>query len=414
MGFGALVQIAYLIGNGFDIHLGLESKYQQFYGWLLKELDKEDNSEDKLFNVDNNELVQEFLLHKDPWHIKNQNSNITINWKDDDWADFEASLLNNIRMLSKQDNANEKVKKQIRNLQQVNKLLAYYLKQQTEIIESKINFDICNIELSLSQQFSKLPSEDFELIKNLLTQQFKKLPQKKQSGNISFINFNYTFLLQQFINSREIIAIDGLHSILNFSNFNLNSKIYYPNGNFLDTPELGIGTKEEIPESLELTENEINYLAKESFARIKRDGRVNKISSLISEADITLIYGLSLGESDDFYISKVMENLLKNENHVTIITYYNERYSTSELDIDLMDQVSNIKKRIVNSYLHICQLKNISVPDDKRSLLNSVSNRILVLFDHGLRKNEETNKLSFFPFSIKEQNDNSNESSSKN
>ncbi|MBZ1528231.1 hypothetical protein J3325_10860, partial [Leuconostoc mesenteroides] len=214
-----------------------------------------------------------------------------------------------------------------------------------------------------------------------------------------------------FINSREIIAIDGLHSILNF---NLNSKIYYPNGNFLDTPELGIGTKEEIPESLELTENEINYLAKESFARIKRDGRVNKISSLISEADITLIYGLSLGESDDFYISKVMENLLKNENHVTIITYYNERYSTSELDIDLMDQVSNIKKRIVNSYLHICQLKNISVPDDKRSLLNSVSNRILVLFDHGLRKNEETNKLSFFPFSIKEQNDNSNESSSKN
>lgn len=111
MRFGALVQIAYLIGNGFDIHLGLESKYQQFYGWLLKELDKEDNSEDKLFNVDNNELVQEFLLHKDPWHIKNQNSNITINWKDDDWADFEASLLNNIRMLSKQDNANEKVKK---------------------------------------------------------------------------------------------------------------------------------------------------------------------------------------------------------------------------------------------------------------------------------------------------------------
>ncbi|MEN2370598.1 AbiH family protein [Leuconostoc lactis] len=409
-----MVQIAYLIGNGFDIHLGLESKYQQFYGWLLKELDKEDNSEDKLFNVDNNELVQEFLLHKDPWHIKNQNSNITINWKDDDWADFEASLLNNIRMLSKQDNANEKVKKQIRNLQQVNKLLAYYLKQQTEIIESKINFDICNIELSLSQQFSKLPSEDFELIKNLLTQQFKKLPQKKQSGNISFINFNYTFLLRQFINSRKIIAIDGLHSILNFSNFNLNSKIYYPNGNFLDTPELGIGTKEEIPESLELTENEINYLAKESFARIKRDGRVNKISSLISEADITLIYGLSLGESDDFYISKIMENLLKNENHVTIITYYNERYSTSELDIDLMDQVSNIKKRIVNSYLHICQLKNISVPDDKRSLLNSVSNRILVLFDHGLRKNEETNKLSFFPFSIKEQNDNSNESSSKN
>lgn len=68
----------------------------------------------------------------------------------------------------------------------------------------------------------------------------------------------------------------------------------------------------------------------------------------------------------------------------------------------------------MNSYLHICQLKNISVPDDKRSLLNSVSNRILVLFDHGLRKNEETNKLSFFPFSIKEQNDNSNESSSKN
>lgn len=408
MRFEKVVQIAYLIGNGFDIHLGMQSKYQQFYSWLSEEIENPKNSKKEIFNIRNNELIQEFILHNNPWHFEPYAKN---EWsKDDDWSDFEASLLNNIRRLSKTQNANEKVKKQIRNLQQVNKLLKKYLKLQTENVEQQLDFDSCDIEVSLSNQFSRLPYEDFLLIRTLLNREFKNFPQKRQSGNIKFINFNYTFLLQKFISSKPFVTIKGLHDFLNFNSFSINSTIHYPNGNFIDTPELGIGTKEEIPENLTLSENEINYLSKESFARIRRDNRVNEISAVIANSDITFLYGLSLGESDDFYISKVMESLLKNENHVAIITYFNENYSEGAFDIDIMDQISAVKIRLVQSYLHICQLKNISVEDDENSLLNAVSNRIIVLFDHGLRENEQTEKMNFFPFSSKEQNNSSDKS----
>lgn len=405
MRFEKVVQIAYLIGNGFDIHLGMQSKYQQFYSWLSEEIENPKNSKKEIFNIKNNELIQEFILHNNPWHFEESEKD---EWsQDNDWSDFEASLLNNIRCLSKTQNANGKVKKQIRNLQQVNKLLKKYLKLQTENVEQRLDLDSCDIEVSLSNQFSRLPSEDFLLIRTLLNREFKNFPQKRQSGDIKFINFNYTFLLQKFISSKPFVTIKGLHDFLNFNSFSINSTIHYPNGNFIDTPELGIGTKEEIPENLTLNDNEINYLSKESFARIRRDNRVNEISAVIANSDITFLYGLSLGESDDFYISKVMESLLKNENHVAIITYFNENYSEGEFDMDIMDQISAVKIRLVQSYLHICQLKNISVEDDENSLLNAVSNRIIVLFDHGLRENEQTEKMNFFPFSSKAQNNSS-------
>lgn len=246
-----MVKIAYLIGNGFDIHLGLPSKYSQFYQWLY-EVFKNHLNDSKYQTLMNrkNSLVQELMTAfelKTNGEINNFNSTEL-------WSDFEETLKNKIHQLSKNEDADFEVGQLVENLQDINALMTFYLKEELKTIEKINEFSANTVSNSLSTPINQLQSEQLHLLKSLIRNEIESHSYKANDHLINFIDFNYTPLLEQYLAGSSSMVINEISDIFpsSYKGMKLSDKIEYPNGNFNDTPELGIGTKDDLPDNLHL------------------------------------------------------------------------------------------------------------------------------------------------------------------
>ncbi|WP_273730027.1 AbiH family protein [Leuconostoc mesenteroides] len=182
-----MVKIAYLIGNGLDIHFGLHSKYIDFYEWLKVNPKKHEN----------NNLISDILKNI---YADQTNDDEKGNWdKLTDWSDFEKELKRDLEFISKDPQANKIASQRVQNLEEVSLLLREYLQSQIQELMPLIEFNSELSAKSLSTPFMKLPPTYMELIRNRLENTFQNSPYKKSSSSINFINFNYTNLLFEYM-----------------------------------------------------------------------------------------------------------------------------------------------------------------------------------------------------------------------
>ncbi|MDI6498924.1 AbiH family protein [Leuconostoc suionicum] len=392
-----MVKIAYLIGNGFDIHLGLPSKYSQFYQWL-HEVFKNHINDSKYKTLMNrkNDLVQELIM---AFELKTNGEKNNFN-STDLWSDFEEELKNRIHQLSENEDANFKVGQLVKNLQDINALMTFYLKDKLKTIEKVNEFSANTVENSLSKPINQLESEQLNLLKSLIRNEIESHNYKANNHLINFIDFNYTPLLEQYLAGSSSIVINEISDIFSssYKNMKLSDKIEYPNGNFNDTPELGIGTKDDLPDNLHLTKIQTNYLVKEAFARRRMDGRVTRIKKIIEEADIIIFYGLSLGQSDDLYISTVVSSLMSNPNKFVIIIMFNPYFEPSNITMDIMQHEEDIKHRLIDSYYHMNNTNSETIDKETNEMLEHLDSRIIVLFDNGRKPDDDSTKMLYFPY----------------
>ncbi|MFT8703717.1 MAG: hypothetical protein ABF755_03045 [Oenococcus oeni] len=76
----------------------------------------------------------------------------------------------------------------------------------------------------------------------------------------------------------------------------VNKKFLHPNRTFSETSIVGVGREEDIPKELNLEDYQIGYLSKLDFARGRQDGRVEETFRRLKDSDVTVIYGMSIGE----------------------------------------------------------------------------------------------------------------------
>ncbi|MBU7450193.1 AbiH family protein [Leuconostoc citreum] len=392
-----MVKIAYLIGNGFDIHLGLPSKYSQFYQWLYEVFKNHinDSKYKTLMNRKNN-LVQELMTAfelKTNGEINNFNSTEL-------WSDFEETLKNRIHQLSKNEDANFEVGQLVENLQDINALMTFYLKEKLKTIEKINEFSDNKVSNSLSKPINQLQSEQLNLLKSLIRNEIESHSYKANDHLINFIDFNYTPLLEQYLAGSSSTIINEISDLFpsSYKSMKLSDKIEYPNGNFNDTPELGIGTKDDLPDNLHLTKIQTNYLVKEAFARRRMDGRVTRIKKVIEDADIIISYGLSLGQSDDLYLSTVVSSLISNPNKFAIIVMFNSYFEPSNITMDIMQQEQDTKERLIDSYYHMNKANSEDIGKEADEMLEDLDSRIIVLFDNGRKPDDDSTKMLYFPY----------------
>lgn len=338
------MNIAFLIGNGFDLNLGLETRYEHFYKYYCGKKSK-------------NAVIERFKQD-----INNPNY---------DWSDLELALGEYSARFAYNQQAEF-----IALLDDIQDSLAEYLDaQMKQVIVPKsavVRFDeyICNIEKYLTPA----DAESFNAYKDMLLD---------KGNTIDFIIFNYTNTLERLLTWRgnSIIASDD-RTIIN--------SIEHIHGTTKSNMILGVNDESQIANS-SFAESEIILEAfKKQEMNINTETlRAERCKKIIDEADFICIFGMSLGETDNCWWQHIVHRLNTSMACAAVFS------KTEEISPRRMYRTGAKKRNIKNRFFD-----HIMLTEEE---IDSISKHIYVSLNSGLFDGIE---LEFKKEIVKKEEDN--------
>lgn len=275
------MNITFFIGNGFDINLGLSTRYSDFYPYFLN------NASDK--NI-----------------IK-----CWIDGKEKLWSDLEEKLGQEISKIPE-----GKLEQFYDDKDELDRLLIEYLeKEQEKYIFDDLGAIKKEFSRSMLTFFSELSVEDVASIKKTMEMY------KNEDYLYSFITFNYTNILDKIVKlySEKEVVIATHQGNSNTKN-NKISKIIHIHGTTDEEMILGVNDIDQIGNSL-LKEEEIfldTFIKRRMNNNIGQRKTENAID-IVNKSHIICIFGMSIGNTDKMWWETLIEWLLSNENNKLII-----------------------------------------------------------------------------------------------
>ena len=270
------MRILHLIGNGFDLNLGLETSYLNFYlHYILKDVEKE--------------------------HLKRLVEDISkyINKKPSDtqWADLEIGLGDYTKQIKSEDEF-------LDIYQDMNLELKQFIKQQEEKLEIKGSGKLKD---DLIKPAKNLRENDKILLQNY----YKQWGKTTWYANI--ITFNYTNTIEKLLDYKGSNDFTLGRTPVNSGYSCLLQSVKHIHGNVNDKSVLlGVDNLEQVRnENLRSSELVTDLLVKpQSNEAIGRmiDKQCEK---LIQDANLICLFGLSLGDSDKKWWNLIGEQLKK-------------------------------------------------------------------------------------------------------
>lgn len=302
--------ITYLIGNGFDINLGLKTKYTDFYGEYIASVK----------DLDDNDCRKRFAMK--------------IDGNYENWADFEAGFAENIT------GGKDAV---IKILSDFNEKFASYLMSETY----KCNYKSPDIH----KEFDKFLYGWIDLLeikdKRRIYPTFQNLTPK--GAYVNFINFNYTNVLQNLLGSQR--KMGRVLAEINTNVYLYLDKHIQIHGRMHDNIIIGINSLEQI-----LDEDTKRDISVEKYC-VKR--KINEalgfsveeesFIQLIKSSSIIISYGLSFGKTDLCRWEIVSEWIRENEYHFLVVFKYSinfNNYPRSYLQL-LLDAIDQAKDQML-------------------------------------------------------------------
>lgn len=289
--------VTFIIGNGFDLHMGMKTKYVDMYDGYIESKSK-------------SECIRNFkaILRRD------KPKDYTT------WADFEIQMGQTISEFDDERDFIECVR-------DFKEYLAKHLRHEQSLFTN----ELLNVE-------DKLISSE---MKNSLRKFHYSLIQKDkdyvdfgiiQSSDYNFITFNYTNILEQLLEK------------IYFEQFEPTLKINTPlhiHGTLDNGIVLGIDNEDQLSsdvkfdKSIRLTRSFI----KPFFNTIIDPDFVHKVKETIQNSSVICIYGLSLGQSDLTWIQLIIEWLKSSPSHHLV--YF--KHSDKEVNLWHKDLVMDIE-----------------------------------------------------------------------
>lgn len=141
---------------------------------------------------------------------------------------------------------------------------------------------------------------------------------RKQPTNYSFISFNYTTILDFFVEcyNRDIYTPKQTYSF---------ADPIHLHGRLNEDVILGVDNEEQISNNFELTVRGRRAFIKPRINQDYDQGRVEEARSIISSSDMICVYGMSFGASDLSWTSAIMEWLQHDSSHHLIYNYFDPK-----------------------------------------------------------------------------------------
>lgn len=279
-----MTRITFLIGNGFDLNVGLDTRYADFYEYYIKN-------------------------HPDDILAKAIGANYIY------WSDLELGLGRYTEQVKPEDedsfwDSEENLEQELANFLEIQM-------NRVNITDDEIKTETAvEMQRSLTEFHRKLPELQQQHI-------YHVLDSIKEKIIYSFITFNYTNILDQCLQiTKKVIPTDlGKH--------NANDGLIYSHtiGDVLHihgTTDaemvLGVNDEEQIANK-EFNKNTLyrQLLIKEETNRRFDRGKVEEAHHIIDDSIVICVFGMSIGRTDKMWWQYICEWLENSENHFLII-----------------------------------------------------------------------------------------------
>lgn len=321
------MKTVYLIGNGFDVNLGLQTKYSDFYKYYL--------GLDGAKDCDNISKLKE--------HLKNSLSSNSMFWSDLEEAlgMYTTELRTYEDLEEAYDNINEEMRKYIHSI-------------ECSPLPDGIDSELLKKNISAPQMFLT-PAEQ-----NIINSIYNNI--NYDVHHISIVNFNYTTTIEKILDFKGKPLELGLATYHNNYKTQLEN-VFHIHG-LTDNPLIGINDISQIGnEEFRTNLDVIEYLVKPKINSMLGHLIDRRAKDAIKEAKLICIYGLSLGKTDNLWWKLVGERLL---NGVTAILYVYD------------ENASNLVPRKLGRYQRCWKNKLCDMAKIQNDQRDSVMSRIIV------------------------------------
>ena len=332
------MNITFFIGNGFDIGMGINSKFKDFYPiYQAQSLEKEDR-------------------------IRMLSENIKSDY--DTWSDFETALG---KYTSKFDIDNKQ--DFIDQAKDFERDFVDYLKVQEGMLSFSNTKEISNtIVKALTQYYynGNLPVESANVFSKIYTSH------NRENHNYYFINFNYTQTLKKCISTLENNIVSKRKYGNSAECVDRIIKIVDIHGQIGLNPIIGVNDTEQIEnKALAKDRRFTRYIVKPTLNQLLRNGNDAAAEEVIAQSNIICIYGMSLGATDKKWWNAILAWLSKSTERQLVFFDYDKNYSNAdqfgrlEKEDSLIDKLvkynisNNVDVEALRPRIHIAINKNI-------------------------------------------------------
>lgn len=328
------MNITFMIGNGFDVGIGLKSKFKDFFP-IYKILSEDKDEQIKKFSEDINKDIDTWAdFEKELGVYTTQFTKETKQIFIERLKDFESDFINYLTEQEKGLVFNDEIGLSFRKA-----LTNYY---STEVLSPESSSTIDKIYSSLSNE----------------------------AHIYNFINFNYTNVLEKCLSKipKKIVTI---HKFNNKEVTDKIGKIVHIHGKIGLHPIIGVNDSNQI-KNKELASDArfCKYLVKPTINATLGQKNDSAATELINTSKIICIYGMALGETDKKWWQTILTWLYNNASRQLVIFVYDELYTTNtqfgflEKQDEIIDKLAlfcppNIHISTLISRIHIAIHKNI-------------------------------------------------------
>ena len=278
------MNITFFLGNGFDLQLGLKTRYSDFL------------QENTIVSPSDDENIKKFKveLSKEP--------NRTL------WADAEKAMGMHLGKYN-----DSTINEYIECIQDFEEKIIQYLQKQQDMCDYAKKDDIRKGFIDFALNF---PSDT--LSNGALDFYFGN---EYTTNNYNFVTLNYTNVIDNIIKC----CVEGKEAEGTIGNQNINStksRIYFHKPihvhGTLDTHIImGVNDRSQLKTSPELTIDRIikRVLLKPEICRSIRDPNAALAKQVIEDSDVILVYGVSFGMTDKLWWDEIILWLEKDEKH---------------------------------------------------------------------------------------------------
>ena len=309
------MNITYLIGNGFDLGLGLKTRFSDFLPIYISKKSKDEDILD----------FQDDIAK-------------SIN----DWSDYELKLGQH----TEKYNEGEIVKFLSQKEHFDNEFMKYLTKEQNKITieDEDLNWFVKNLYWHNNTEKPLLRDVPLKIIRKRFGEQ--------EINKFNFINFNYTNCLEKILD--DIKQKKELNKRLNrryaTSIYDRIEDIVYVHGKIGKSPNIGVNDKTQIKnEKFANTPYLTEMLIKHDFDIATEYGFESQAQGIIDDSDIICIYGMSLGATDKQWWEYIIDWLNAAMNRYLVVFVYDENYIES--DRRFRDRKADIRRILFNNTL---------------------------------------------------------------
>lgn len=328
------MNITFLLGNGFDIGLGLQTRYEDFYQTYTK------------INSNDSENVRRF---------KKELSNKDLNYSGEitDWSDFEKAF----GQYSDRFNVDTKM-----DYLECFEDFVIQFNAYLEAEEKRVDFSdkklITQTMFNAVTQYFYIREGDKAYIQSLYP------PVASSSRIYNFISFNYTRTVDKCANIlQQHLKSDNARGV---------GKVLHIHGYVEENMIMGVNDKSQIINRILAEDMEVSReIIKPNQNIDMRTNYEKTVIEVINKSDIICVYGMSIGETDKKWWNQIGKWLGEKEKHALVILKYDEKYNK---------RFSFNQNKLVNAITN----RFLELSEQPTEIQNKIRSKIFVGMNHNV------------------------------